>query len=79
MSDNDFHLFTAPEQSALRYNVNLGIGKGLIIRNRPRSLMTCHNCGRRGWAKHMRVRVYYDLTTVRCARGRGCRTKESAR
>lgn len=45
----------------------------------PRHQIPTDCCGKRRWAKYVRVKVYYDCINRSCAEGRGCRVKRRAR
>ncbi len=60
------HIYVSRYQPATRYCLDLGDGKRIWSRMKPRALIRCRNCNRLRWAKHCRVQVYYDATYVSC-------------
>lgn len=54
------HLFTAASQPATRFVDRTMTGRTFWFRFGPQKLFWCKGCGRRRWAKNMRVQVFYD-------------------
>jgi hypothetical protein len=68
------HIYTQSKQPLVRYVDPVLRSMGFSTRrstvtNPPRRLFRCHTCGRRRWAKHLAVQVYYDQRVITCADG----------
>lgn len=75
------HVYVEPSQPATDYtDPNLPEHmRRHHFRCSPRGLWRTDCCGKRRWAKYVRVQVYYDHINRSCAPGRGCRVKRSRR
>lgn len=64
---SDLHVYTARNQPATRYVVDLfGDDEAMVFEQPPRSLVRCWSCERRRWAERCHVQVYYDSTRFFC-------------
>lgn len=75
------HLYTRDHQPATRFVTDLGtFTAGVYVPNRhwtripPKATVFTSCCGKRRWAKHCTVQVYYDMLPFWCKPGRGCKT-----
>ena len=64
---SDIHVYVVPSEPYTRFNIGATIGQTHWMRCRKRTQARCHICGRRRWAKNLRVQVYYDMVYVFCA------------
>ncbi len=70
------HIYRANDQPATRFfDVNVG-PHGRWFRCRRRRMWRTDCCGKRRWAAHVRVQVYYDHIHRFCADGRGCQQRK---
>jgi hypothetical protein len=63
------HIYRAENQPLTRYRDTVLLGMGYRrcwFRHHPRDQMRCHVCGRRRWAKNLRIQVYYDSSVISC-------------
>lgn len=72
---SELHIYTVPSQPATRFVDNHG-PRPMWFRCKPHLLLWVDCCGRRRWAKYVRVQVYYDHIRRSCAPGHGCRSEE---
>lgn len=63
------HFYAAESQPLTRWRDPNLPRRWHVRRNHPRRQMYCYLCGRRRWAKHLRIQVYYDGVHVFCAEG----------
>lgn len=62
------HIYTAAKQPLTRYyDGNCGVS--ICFTHDEREVFTCHDCGRRRWAKNMTIQVYYDMSVIACREG----------
>lgn len=63
MSKGHIHIYTASSQKATRYKIS---GMNLWIKNKPRAVFRCWNCGKRRQARNLMVQSYYDVDRFFC-------------
>ena len=71
------HIYTAPHDSALRYDLNGGgrFGEEEIWQeNKPNRKLTAMCCYQRRAAKNLTVQVFYDDIRFWCVEGKGCKS-----
>ena len=70
---DSLHIYSAGNQPATRFRVDVGAIKPFWRRFKNHTLMTCWNCRKRHRAENMVVQVYYDSIRPFCKSGKGCK------
>lgn len=68
------HIYIAESQPLTCWRDPCAPRRARRHRNNPRKCALCGTCGRRRWARDLRIQVYYDLLRIFCAEG--CRRQK---
>jgi hypothetical protein len=69
------HIYSAANQPATRFKIDVGGIKPFWRRCKRRTLMVCWNCRTQHRAENMVVQVYYDSIRPFCKVGTGCKAR----
>lgn len=69
------HIYTVPSQPLTHY-FDRCTEREMEFRHGDREVFLCHDCGRRRWAKNLRVQVFYDMLHIFCAEREYGRSRE---